>query len=95
MRQHKITAAKADAIYQILVDECGAQDDKFAAYSFVHHVAKGTDEYRFIGSLGFGGKFRNNQMPCPYVDCYREDETPARLKAIERANARLKVLFGG
>jgi len=33
-------------------------------------------EWRFQGSLGFGGKFRYPRMS---VDCYPEDETPARL----------------
>lgn len=54
-------------------------------------------EYRFMGDLGFGGKFRNNgnRDNTPYVDCYPENETPERLKMIEAANKRLAELFGG
>ena len=49
-------------------------------------------EYRFIGALGFGGKFRNNgnNDNVPYVDCYFESLTPARQAMMDRANARLR-----
>ena len=48
-----------------------------------------------MGSLGFGGKFRNNgnRNNTPHVNCYPEDETPARLAMIAAANKRLDELF--
>jgi hypothetical protein len=53
-------------------------------------------EYRFMAALGFGGKFRNNGNfdNTPYVDCYPEDMTPIRRGMIDRANERIKKLFG-
>jgi len=47
-----------------------------------------TREYRFIGSLGFGGKFWDNNGRF-YVSCYQEDETEPRRQAIEKANSKL------
>lgn len=50
-------------------------------------------EFRFVGSLGFGGKVWSTSRDRPaYVNCYSEDETPERLKVIEQANARLAAL---
>lgn len=96
----EICEAQADAILQILRDECGY--NPFERDGFVRSiVTEGKsaqsicDEYRFMGALGFGGKFRNNgnNNNTPYVDCYREDETSARTDMIERANKRLAALF--
>lgn len=100
MRQ--ITKEQATAARQILVEECGLRPDD-GRCSFVMLVsanitrwAHACHEFRFMGELGFGGKFRNNgnHNDTPHVDCYREDETPARLKMIEAANKRLARLFG-
>jgi hypothetical protein len=101
MRQ--ITKEQAIAARQILVEECGFRPDD-GRCSFVALVsapitrwAHACHEYRFMGALGFGGKFRNNgnQNNTPHVDCYQEDETPERLKMIDAANVRLAELFGG
>ena len=51
----------------------------------------GISEYRFCGSLGFGGKVWRG--PPPYVTCYREDETPAIKARMEKANRRLTALW--
>jgi hypothetical protein len=102
-----ITEAQARAVLKILVEECGHRvfDSQRDGDAFVHAIKVADDphpfnicrEYRFMGELGFGGKFRNNgnHENTPHVDCYREDETPARLAMIERANKRLAELFGG
>lgn len=95
----KITAAQAKAAFQILVEHAGQRDNADDCLSFMHHVSlvsRPTDEYRFQGALGFGGKFRNNgnKNNIPYVDCYRENETPQRLAMIETTNAALRKLFG-
>lgn len=93
----KITSDQIDEVIKILVEECGMRPpDRYCAFRY--HVAEAKDpcrEYRFMGDLGFGGKFRNNgnNNNTPHVDCYREHETPSRLAMIERANARLAALF--
>lgn len=104
MQFHEITKDQALEVLRILQEECGFARDAMNDESFVrtiqaphptenHHCG----EYRFCGAIGFGGKFRNNgnNNNVPYVDCYREDQTPDRLAMIERANKRLAVLFGG
>jgi hypothetical protein len=51
-----------------------------------------TQEFRFGGSLGMGGKF----WLCPEsfrVSAYTEDMTPARREAITKTNEELKKLF--
>jgi hypothetical protein len=97
----QITKEQAIAARQILVEECGFRPDD-GRCSFVALISANINrwshachEYRFMGALGFGGKFRNNgnHNNTPYVDCYPEHETLARLKMIERANARLAELF--
>jgi len=51
-------------------------------------------EYRFCGSLGFGGKLRWHNNDVPYVDCYKEDETPERNLKIKTINEILSKKFG-
>jgi len=91
-----MTEEQAREAIKIINEECAANIDDRDAYSFISYVTKeehGYREWRFIGSLGFGGKFRvNSDRPHPYVDCYREDETPSRLDAIKRANKRLELI---
>ncbi len=100
MTFRKISLAEAREVYNILVDECGYktqhEDD------FVDAIRTNDDEspyeyrgieFRFIGALGIGGKFRNNGNGVPYVDCYPKDMLPIRQRMIERANKRLRDLF--
>ena len=92
-----LTEEQAHEAIKILNEECRANIRPRDEYGFIHYVTKEDEwrnkEWRFQGALGFGGKFRvNNSKPHPYVDCYREDETPERLKMIERANARLAYI---
>jgi len=96
MRQ--ITPEQANAAYDILVKHAGASGIDWHRQGFVHAVSitkTPTTEYRFQGSLGFGGKFRNNgnNGDVPHVDCYREDETPKRRAVILATNALLAELF--
>jgi hypothetical protein len=77
------------AIYDILQTECGATD--YWRENFCYAMQEqDCREYRFQGSLGFGGKLYNNHGKL-HVSCYREDETPERLAAIDRANNKLKA----
>lgn len=95
-----MTEEFAHKVYDVLVEECGASADPDARGDFAYHQSSDTDfkghEYRFMGALGFGGKFwtvpRMTNFPGWYVNCYSEDETPKRRAMIERANKRLDVL---
>jgi hypothetical protein len=91
-----MTEEQAREAIKIINEECAASIDERDAYGFIRYVTNDDHDYkewRFMGSLGFGGKFRvNSGRPHPYVDCYREDETPSRLDAIKRANTRLEMI---
>ncbi len=95
--RYEIDRAQAEAAWAILVEEVGARASDMERECFVRYLLKDGDEYRFIGSLGFGGKFRNNgnNGNVPYVDCYPEDRNERRDAAIASANARLRALFVG
>jgi hypothetical protein len=84
-------------VFDILVAHAGMRDDEHGdnRLSFVYNqTAEVCREYRFCGSLGFGGKFYNEARGWT-VGCYREDETPARLAAIAATNAALAALATG
>ncbi len=94
----EITEAEAKIVLQILKEECCYTPDQYDGPVFVRCITdqeQPCHEWRFIGKLGFGGKFRNNgnRDNVPYVDCYPENETPERRAMIERANERLAELF--
>lgn len=78
--------------FNILVAECDPSTDVFSGQSaFVNHfVEKGGKEWRFQGTLGFGGKFWNNGGW--YVNCYVEDETPERKATKAKVNGLLDEL---
>lgn len=78
------------SVYDVLVTLGGANETM--RDGFVHnHTDKKSPctEWRFCGHLGFGGKYRSERNR---VDCYREDETPARAKIITEVNAALSAL---
>lgn len=78
---------KHNDIFDILVEHAGA--NQTLRSSFINSLKDGTPEFRFQGSLGFGGKYypRENM-----VSCYSEDRTPLREEAIDKTNAALKQL---
>ncbi len=95
-----LTAAEAHAIYDLLVAHAGANGDNWERDSFVQHqTATFEREWRFQGSLGFGGKFRRQRtwigpdlVERWYVDCHPEHLTDVRAAAIEATNAALAEL---
>lgn len=94
MRGKEVEAESARRIWAVLVEECGADDDERHREDFVRCAVHVTwIEYRFCGSLGFGGKVWNNHGF--YVSCYGEDNTPEREAAIRRANDRLAAIYAG
>lgn len=89
------TVVQADAIYDILVEHCGASNSAFSRDLFVSTQTCSTCvEYRFQGAIGFGGKFWVNDERL-YVSCYPEEETPKVLKMIEAANTALAEFLKG
>jgi hypothetical protein len=77
-------------VYDILTILGGAAED--FRDSFIFNFTKDkykTDEWRFQGLLGFGGKYRAERNQ---VDCYQEDENPMRIKLIIKMNKSLKKL---
>lgn len=94
--------------WDILAEHAGAHNDEkgYNRGAFIFHMLKDDDfggchEYRFGGSLGFGGKFRrnNNLNGTVYVDYYSEDHTPKSDKVVVKVNDLLKTaqeeLVGG
>jgi hypothetical protein len=79
-------------VYDALVKHVGARDGSDSRRSFVWSFSEGDcQEYRFQGSLGFGGKcYRGGNAPRVY--CYPEDLTAERSAAILRVNAALAAL---
>jgi hypothetical protein len=84
-------------LYDVLVKEAGAYDGDGEKNTFVQaalsHDENHSFEYRFQGTLGFGGKVWLWNGPAPYVTCYKEDETAERKAVVDRTNAELKRLM--
>jgi len=57
----------------------------------VFGVGKG-NQYRFIGTLGFGGKIYYSISKGFWVDCYPEDLNDERSEKIQEINRSLDVL---
>lgn len=77
-------------VYDILAEHVGAHEHyrEFFVQDALREKHQLT-EWRFCGSLGFGGKiWRSNGKV--YVNCYSEDKTPEREILIERVNRLLK-----
>jgi hypothetical protein len=80
-----------NSIYDILHNQLEASEGYRRSFveSHLERPMSGVSEWRFGGTLGFGGKFWVNDGRM-YVQCYREDETPRRLADIETANAAIQ-----
>ena len=80
-----------EAVYGVLVEHAGASgyDDDRSQFVRVHTGHAVCTEFRFMGSLGFGGKYRSETST---VDCYPEDLTDERRKIIQKTNAVLWTL---
>lgn len=85
-----MTKEKANKIYDLLVSIGGAYEPERDSFIYHHTKSKGgCDEWRFSGKLGFSGKYRSGYNK---VDCYREDETPERIKLMNVLNDALANL---
>lgn len=92
-----MTEEQAHSVIQILNEECNSNIAGYNVDAFISYFTKKdglNKEWRFMGALGFGGKCKfNSNFQHPYVDCYREHETPEILDMITKANDRLADLF--
>jgi hypothetical protein len=86
-------SVSGDAIYDVLVREAGATDDESnrAQFHYFWEDRASYREYRFMGTLGFGGKFWVSPEGF-YVNCYPENLTDDRAETIRRTNKALKRL---
>lgn len=84
-----MTEGQASAVYDVLVEHAGTHPD--GREEFVFHLTRGCTEYRFMGSLGFGGKLYVERRGWR-IGCYREDLTPERAEAIRVTNEALDEL---
>lgn len=80
-------------MYDVLVKQAGARADEYDRRSFVQCALnwdyRFTFEYRFMGSLGSGGKIWLPLDRDPSVSCYPENETPERMEAMRNTNQEL------
>lgn len=87
----------SNQIFDILVAECGAQEsgrDSFLASMSmdVRDENYRSNEHRFGGWLGFGGKFWNERNRFR-VSAYDEDTNPRTRLMMARANKKLQDLY--
>lgn len=87
-----MSPALANTIYDILVEHAQASERNRDDFVYCMGEALDRHEYRFQGSLGFGGKFYLNARG-PRVSCYREDETEERCRAVITTNAALAAVW--
>ena len=89
----RINDEMAEDIWNVLVERAGAPDSRDHREMFVHYAAGRSEvqEYRFMGSLGMGGKVRINAERWR-VDYYPEDKTDLRETFAANANHDLKEL---
>jgi hypothetical protein len=76
-----MTESRAHRVFDLLERFAKADPDKRT--QFVRYTVDNHDhgEFRFIGNLGFGGKFYSTHGRW-YVGCYNEDQTTERAQII-------------
>ncbi len=95
-----LSEADAAAVWQVLVDHAGVVDDEWDRAAFIDLQSRNVEpEWRFMGTLGFGGKFRRNRVwigstrtESWTVGCYAEDLTDERQAVIDKTNEALAEL---
>jgi hypothetical protein len=95
-----LSESEAAAIWQVLVDHTDVGSESNDRDHFVYcQTAQVIEEWRFVGCLGAGGKFRRNRVwigatrtESWTVDCYAEDLTDDRQAVIDNTNEALAEL---
>lgn len=77
---------RLNSIYDVLVEYADAPEVYREGFISYHMDDDGYKEWRLLGNLGFGGKYRFNRNR---VDCYSEDEHLYKGK-IDIINKKLK-----
>lgn len=85
----------ANAIYDVLVEHAGEIEDEWSRETFVHaQTSRHCHEYRFMGALGFGGKFWREDFQRQWrVNCYAENENERTRKIIAETNKALDEVY--
>ena len=83
-----------DAIYDILIRECGAIEHNRARFR-EFDLTQPLSSVRFGGQLGLDGRFAVDAEGRWYVFCDAEDRTPKRDAKIDAANLALAKLQRG
>lgn len=94
MHSPTLTPERANALYDLLVRLAGAPENHRVRFVCHFEGANPTDEWRFCGALGLGGKLTYDRDGYR-VTCYQEDLTPERQQMIERANEALGTFNSG
>ena len=82
-----------DAIYDILIRECGAIESNRELFRRID-LAVTSQRVRFGGQLGLDGVFGVDREGCWFVAFDPQDATPKREAMCARANAALNELQG-
>lgn len=92
-----LTEEQANKVYDIIVKWVYGGEHKYERRSFIHHHTDATErvseEYRVSGWLGFGGKFRNHDDRCWYLDTYDQGHDPIVRYRLAQANLALFKLW--
>ena len=85
---------EADRVYDVLVREAGAHEEGREQFVVAFPRMPQIREYRFMGALGFGGKYwaPTKKRPHGWVNYYVEDSTAERDEMMDRANQALAAL---
>lgn len=93
MSRPPLTVELANSVYDLLVAHAGASGDPADRDMFVRlQTREFCREYRFQGTLRFGGKFYRDLRGWR-VGCYPEHLTPERQQAIDATNWALADLL--
>lgn len=93
MTQRPLTTVEANEVYDVLVKYAGASEAPYERKDFARHQTREVcPEYRFMGHLGFGGKFWRGHREIGYVNCYNEDESSGRIAKIAQTNVELSKI---
>ena len=87
----EMTTEQKRAIWDVLEQHCAAPPSMWPQFEYHFPQCR---EFRFQGSLGFGGKVWKRYGAGVFVNCYAEDETPERRAVVEAANQALSEIEG-
>jgi len=93
METKLLTEEFANKVYDVLVEHGGAKEDTRSDFIFHHcEYEYGCMEWRFMGKLGSGGKYRSERNGVSY---YPESETSEMVKTkilIEEELSKIKIM---